>query len=328
MNRRRRRLLLAGGACLPWRAARGQAAVRNARVGFLSGDTRASIVESGRYEAFFGRLRELGWVVGRNLVIEGRFGEGRAERLPALAAELAVLKVDLVMAQGGNSARAMQKASATIPVVFHASDPVGSGLVVSLGRPGGNLTGVSLAILDVGQKYVEFLKVALPKLTQIGMFVGAENPALPALARDVEQSAQRVGLRLRQVQVRQPDDIAVAFTTLASDRVEAVIIPADTFYFAQRRQIAALALKHRVATIFPYSPPVEAGGLMSYGAPYLADYRRAAEYADKILKGAKPANLPVEQPMRWEFVINRKTAQALGIALSGELLLRADRVIE
>lgn len=239
MNKiQRRRILIAAGALLIAPLAKAQpatkAAVRNARVGFLSGDTRASIVESGRYEAFFGRLRELGWVEGRNLVIEGRFGEGRAERLPALAAELAVLKVDLVMAQGANSARAMQKASATIPVVFHAGDAVGSGLVVSLGRPGGNLTGVSMAILDVGQKYVEFLKVALPKLTQIGMFVGAENPALQALARDVEQSARRVGVRLRQVQVSQPDDIAAAFTALAGDGVKAVIIPADTFYFTQR----------------------------------------------------------------------------------------------
>ena len=141
--------------------------------------------------------------------------------------------------------------------------------------------------------------------------------------------ARRVGVRLRQVQVSQPDDIAAAFTALAGDGVKAVIIPADTFYFTQRRQIAALALKHRVATIFPYPPAVEAGGLMSYGAPFLADYRRAGEYADKILKGAKPANLPVEQQLRWEMAINRKAAQALGIALSSELLLlRADRVIE
>jgi len=280
-------------------------------------------------EAFRQGLRELGYAEGRNVSIEYRWAEGRAERLPALAAELVRLKVDVIVASGVE-ALAVKRATTSIPIVMPvSSDPVRLGLVSSLARPGGNVTGLASFFDELAGKWVELLKQVLPRISRMAVLRYPEvDPNLTQL-RASEAAARSLGVRLHVLNAGDPDDLATAFAEAGSNRAEALIVFPSAFLFAHRARVVELAARHRLPTMYGQREYVVAsGGLMSYG-PDLHDlFRRAAVYVDKILKGAKPADLPVEQPTKFELVINLKTARALGLTIPRSLLLRADDVIE
>lgn len=299
------------------------------RIGYLDFASRLSTADSGRYGALIEGLRERGYVEGKNFVLEARYADGNADRLDGLAAELVRQKVDLILSQGTPASQAAQRATATIPIIVTATnDPVGDGFAASLARPGGNMTGMSTGNEDSVQKLVELLIVAVPKLKRIAVLTNPANSALPPLLLRVQAAARQTGKQVLPLSVRTPIEIERGFATMARERIDAVIIFADGFLFSQRTQIAGLALKHRLPSIYPQSQYAEAGGLMSYGADFADNFRRAAIFVDKILKGAKPGDIPFELPTRYYFVINRKTANALGMKLNNELLARADKVIE
>jgi putative ABC transport system substrate-binding protein len=298
------------------------------RVGYLDLGSRKSMVDSGRLAALIEGLREHGYAEGKNLVLEARYADGNAERLDGFAAELARQKVDLILSTGNPASRAARRATATIPIVVTVTtDPVGEGFAASLARPGGNITGMSSGFEDTVQKMVELLILAVPKLKRIAVI---QNPAssvhAPMLSR-VEAAAKQTGNQVLPMSVRTPIEIERGFATMARERIDAVIILPDAFLLQQRTQIAGLALKHRLPSINPFTAYAESGGLMSYGVDLTDNFRRAAIFVDKIFKGAKPGEMPFEQPTRYYFVINRKTADALGIKLTDKLLL-ADKVIE
>ena len=274
-------------------------------------------------------MRELGYVEGKNLVMEGRFADGKSDRLSSLAAELVMLKVDVIVVAGSDAGRAAQRATTTIPIVLGtAADPIGAGLAASLARPGGNVTGLSLIATDLGPKHLEILVTAFPKLSRVAVLLNPNNSAHPALLQSVLAAAQKVNVTIVSVDARTPDDLEQGFATMNRERAGAVMVSIDIFLASQARNIAELAVKHQLPSIFGYREPVAAGGLMSYGHNLSEFYRYAATYVDKILKGAKPSELPIEQPTKFELVINRKTANALGITMPKDLLLRADEVIE
>ena len=274
-------------------------------------------------------MRELGYVEGRNFVIEWRFADGKYERLASLAAELVRMKVDIIVTGGTAANRAAQQATTTIPIVNAAMiDPVGNGFAASLARPGGNITGLSLATTDVSPKHFELLKIMLPKVTRVAALENPGNPGHPAILKSLQTNAGQVGVKLLPVDARTAEEIERGFAMMKREKAEAVIVAVDAFFIGQRQQLAELALKHRLPSIFSVAEHAEAGGLMSYGQDLADFYRRAAAYVDKIFKGAKPGGLPIEQPATFTLVINRKTAKALGLTISRELLLRADRVIE
>ena len=299
------------------------------RIGFLAPRSRPTSAEPDVYSAFPQGMRELGYVEGKNFIIEWRFADGNFERLPGLAAELVLMKVDVIVAAGTVATQVAQRATTTIPIVIAASlDPVGSGFVKSLTRPGGNITGLSLATSDFSPKHLELLMTAVPKLSRVAVLVNPDNSAHPAVLKSVQAAAQKLGVQVLPVNARTPEDIERGFAMMKRERAEAVIVAADAFFVLQWRQIAELALRHRLASMATNRQHAEAGGLMSYGQNVADFYRRAATFVDKILKGAKPGELPIEQPAIFELVINRKTAKALGISLPQELLLRADKVIE
>ena len=302
---------------------------RMRRIGFLVPAGRPASLDSHFYGGFARGMRELGYVEGRNIAIEWRFADGNYQRLPDLAAELVRMNVDVIMIAGSAATRAAQQATATIPIVCATmSDPVGNGFAKSLIRPGGNITGLSLTTTDMSPKHIELLKLMLPKLTQLAVLVNLGNPAHPATLKSIEASAKKLGVRVRSLDARNPDGIAGNFAIMKRERAEAVIVAVDAFFLGQRQQIADLALKDRLPSMFSAQEHVEAGGLMSYGQNLADMYRRAAGYVDKILKGAKPGDLPIEQPAVFSLAINRKTAKALGLAIPNELLVRADNVIE
>ena len=239
------------------------------------------------------------------------------------------LKVDLLVTGGIAANRALQQATSTIPIVNATmSEPVANGLVASLTRPGGNITGLSLTTTDMSPKHLELLKIMLPKLSRLAMLVNLGNPAHTATAKSIETNAKKLGVRVLQLDARNPDGIQRNFAIMKQERADAVIVLVDAFFLGQRQQFAELALKNRLPSIFSAQEHVEAGGLMSYGQSLTDLYRRAAGYADKIFKGAKPADMPIEQPAVFSLAINRKTAKALGLTIPQELLLRADKVIE
>ena len=302
-----------------------QQAARIPRIGILLGASASSV--STRVEAFRQRLRELGYVEGRNIVIEYRYAEGKRERLPDLAAELVRLKVDVIVTYGAGILAA-KKASATIPIVFGAHpDPVGSGLVSSLARPGGNITGLSLMAPDLDGKRLELLKEAFPKVARVaflwqpGVTGGNLNPT------DMEAAAKALGLKLQSLEVRGLDDFDSAFARAKKERAQALIATVGSVIATQQRQVLDFAAKNRLPAMYPTSEFVEAGGLMSYGPSQTDQWRRAADFVDKILKGTKPADLPVEQPMKFEFVINLKSAKQIGVTVPPNVLVRSDRVI-
>ena len=298
------------------------------RVGYLDLGSRLSVVEAGRHAALLDGLRERGYVEGKNLVLEGRYADGNADRMDGLAAELVRQNVDLIVSTGVASLAA-KRATATIPIVVTLmTDPVGEGLAASLARPGGNITGMTTGNDDTAQKLVELLLVAAPKIKSIAVISNAAVSTHPQLVQRVQAAAKQAGKPIVPIGVRTPQDIERGFARIAREHADAVIILADSFLLSQRAQIAALALKQRLPSIYPQQQYPESGGLLSYGGNFNDNFSRVGIFVDKILKGAKPGDIPFEQPTRYYLVINRKTANALGIKIHGELLARADKVIE
>jgi putative ABC transport system substrate-binding protein len=331
MNQRRK-LLAALGLCAlaaPLSAfAQQPGKVR--RIGFLAARLRSTASSPDvYYDAFVQGMRELGYVEGKNLVIEWRYAEQKYERLPALAAELVRLNVEVIVTHGSPATQAAQRASASIPIVTAAViDPVGSGFAASLARPGGNITGLSLITIDASPKQMELLKLMLPALSRVAVLVDSGNSGHPGILKSLQAAARQVGAKVLPVDARSPEEIERGFAAVKRDRADAVIILVDSFFVGQRRQVAEHAARNRLPSMFSFREDVAAGGLMSYGQNLADYYRQAAAYVDKILKGARPGELPIEQPVRFHLAVNRKTAKALGLAIPQELLLRADEVIE
>jgi len=330
MDRRTFLGTLAGGLLVAPLAAQAQEAARIARIGFLSLN-----VAPNRHlgESFRQGLRDLGYVEGRNVVIEYRDAEGKPERLPDLAAELVALKVDVIVTGGGTpTAMAAKQATSTLPIVFtSAPDPVTDGLVTSLGRPGGNVTGSSNLNPALVGKSLEQLKQAVPRVSQVALLL--QPGAVPErtekdMLKGAEVAARALGVRLQLVEARGPADFKRAFSDMTGARAGALTVLPGAMFFSERRRLVDLAATNRLPVVYPQREFVDAGGLMSYGTNLADLFRRAATYVDKILKGAKPADLPVEQPTKFDLVINLKTAKALGLTLPPSLLQRADQVIE
>jgi putative ABC transport system substrate-binding protein len=304
-----------------------QQPLRVARIGYLESGSAASATPY--VEAFRRGLRDLGWVEGQNIAIELRYAEGKFDRLPELAAELVRLKVDLIFASTTPAALAAKQATTTIPIVIgFVADPVGSGLVASLARPGGNITGWTHLGLELRGKNLQLLKQAVPGAARIGALWNPANPVHVASLKPLEAAALTLKVQLHLVGVQDPKELERAFSALARKRVEALTVLPDGMFLAQGDLIIALAARHRLATIYGIRELAEAGGLMAYGASLSDMYRHGASFVDRILKGAKPADLPVEQPTKFELVINLKTAKALGLTIPPSVLVRADRVIE
>ena len=296
------------------------------RIGFLDASTASGIAVL--VDAFRQELRKLGWIEGKNITIEYRFAEQNSERIPELAADLVRLKVDLIVVTGTPLALAAKKATTTIPIVITtAGDPVGAGLVASLAQPGGNVTGFSTLGTELNTKRLEVLKDAVPKLARVGLLRLPEQSASLQM-KDLRPAALVLRVKLEEIET-QPDakSLESTFKTAKQKQVGAIMTTANPRFFAERKRIVELAGKYRLPAIYPQDEFVEAGGLMSYGVDYDDLYRRAAVYVDKILKGAKPADLPVQQPTKFEFVINLNAAKQIGLTLSPEFLSRANRVI-
>jgi ABC-type uncharacterized transport system substrate-binding protein len=299
------------------------------RIGLLSGLSPSSAPNS-RVEAFRQGLRELGYVEGQNLVIEARYAEGRAERLPDLAAELVRLPVEVIVAAALEPIRAAQHATRTIPIVMAASpDPVGNGFVASLAHPGGNITGLATLAEELPGKRLELLKEIVPSSARIAVLANPSDPTYAPKMHNLTGAAQALGLHLHIVEVRQADELDTAFAALPQARADALLVVEDGVVISSSLsgRMVDLAATSRLPAMYSGKFFVEAGGLMSYGASTPDIWRRAATYVDKILKGAKPADLPIEQPIKFEFVINLKTAQALGLTIPPTLLIQADEVM-
>jgi putative ABC transport system substrate-binding protein len=332
LSRRAFLTMIAGGLLAGPLDTEAQQADRIARIGLLTLNLAAP-ANPRVLESFLQGLRALGYVDGRNVRIEHRSADGKPERFPALAAELAALKVDIIVTAGGSlAALAAKRATTAIPIVFHAvGDPVEEGLVNSLARPGGNLTGLAVASPELVNKSLELLGQAVPGVSRVALLLKPD--AVPERVKNARLkaaniSARALGMRLQVVEARGPEDFDRAFSDMTRTRAEALSVMGTPVFDSQRQRLVTLAARNRLPTVYSFSTYVEAGGLMSYG-PDIADLaRRAATYVDKILKGAKPGDLPVEQPTKFELVINLKTAKALGLTVSPALLQRADQVIE
>ena len=330
MNRRRKLVIaLSAGAFAAPFCSLAQQQGKVWRIGYLDFGSQRATVDSGRYGELMEGLRERGFVEGRNFVLEARYAEGDADRLNGFAAELVQQKVDLILSTGGPASLAAKRATTAIPIVVTvATDPVGEGFAASLARPGGNITGMATGVEDTVLKLVELLMLVTPKLKRIAVITNpASRPHAPLLLR-IQTVARQAGKQVLSVSVRTPNEIERGFATMAREGADAVIIFADSFLFSQRARIAGLALKLRLPSINALTGYAEAGGLMSYGLDVNDNFRRVGVFVEKILKGAKPGDIPFEQPTRYYLVINRKTATALGVKISGELLTRADKVIE
>jgi putative ABC transport system substrate-binding protein len=324
---RRSFLALASGLLAVPLAAGAQHARKTYRIGML--ETRSAILNAANVDAFRQGMRERGYKQGQNLEIVYRSSDGRDERFPTLAGELVRLKVDLILTRGTPAALAAKDATGSIPVVMAASgDPVGSRIVASLARPGGNVTGLSSGITESFPKRVELLAELLPGLRRIVAILNMGNPVVPPQWDVVEASARSLGVEPHLLDVRRPEDLQGAFDEAAKWRAEALVVGLDGVTQANLRSIAELAAKQRLPSIYPAKDYAKLGGLMTYGSSDFDMYRRAAGFVDKILKGARPADLPVEQPTEWEFVINLKTAKILGLTIPPSLLARADQLIE
>jgi putative tryptophan/tyrosine transport system substrate-binding protein len=294
------------------------------RIGFLSGGSPSTNAR----EVFRQGLRELGYVEGKNIFIDWRFAEGKLNRLPALAAEIVRLKVDVIVTLGGRGTRAAKEATKTIPIVMaQVPDPVGDGFVASLARPGGNITGLSALGPELSGKRLELLKEAVPKLSRVAVLGTSTSPGNAQQLREVELAARALKVKLQFQDVLDPKDIETAFRTANKGRVEGVLVLSASVFVSRQTQVLDLAQKSRLPAIYYRPDFVEAGGLMSYGVQVNDLYRRAATYVDKILKGTKPADLPVEQPTKFEFVINLKAAKQIGLTIPPNVLARADKVI-
>jgi putative ABC transport system substrate-binding protein len=314
-------LLLA--LCVP---AGAQQPAKVPRIGYLSGSGPSVLAD--RIEAFRQGLRELGYVEGKNLVIEWRFAEGKIDRLPELAAELVRLKVDVIVSPGPLVTRPLKEATSTVPIVMaQDTDPVGSGFIASLARPGGNITGLATLAPEVGGKQLELLKEIAPKISRVAVIGNSTIQGDAQALRETVLAAGSLDVYLRYLDVLDPKDIETAFRTAAKGRADALLLLGNPILNAHRKQIVELAVKHRLPATYTRPEYIEAGGLMYYGTNYNELFRRAATYVDKILKGAKPAELPVEQPKKFELVINLKAAKQIGLTVPTNVLARADRVI-
>ena len=298
------------------------------RIGFLAAATPATAAHL--LEAFKQGLHEHGYVEGKNTVLELRFGEGKAEQFPILAAELVRLKVDVIVALTNPVIDAVRQATQTIPIIMPAaSDPVGAGFVASLARPGGNITGLTGYSPELNGKRLELLKEAFPKLSRVALLLSPNFPGSTLDLKETESAARALGLRMQPLEVRDDSDIDRSFKAMIKERADALtMFPGHPVLFVNRKKIVELAANHRLPTMYSLIEFVEAGGLMFYGPDLLVGYRRAADYVDKILKGAKPAELPVEQPTKFDLVINLKTANQIGLTIPPNVLARADRVIK
>ncbi len=306
---------------------RAQQPTKVARIGFLGATSPSAI--SGRLDAFRQGLRELGYVEGKNILIEYRYAEAKLDRLPALAAELVRLKVDVMVLAGPAAIRPAKEATNTIPIVMaNDADPVGSGVIASLARPGGNITGLSNLAPEIGGKRLELLKEIVPSLGRVAVLGTSTTTGTAQVLKEMELAAGVFKLHLQYLDVPGPKDIETAFREARKGSADAVLVLQGGVFNLQRKQIAALAVKSRLPAIYHAPEYVEDGGLMSYGVSVTDLYRRAATYVDKILKGAKPADLPVEQPKKFEFIINLKAAKQIGLTIPPNVLVRADKVIK
>jgi putative ABC transport system substrate-binding protein len=325
MMNRRDLLLMLGAAMTAARTLRAQQKVMPV-IGWLSG---VSPGPSAHYVAAFHQgLSETGYVEGQNVVSEYRWAEGRYDRLPALADDLVRSKVDVIAAIGSPSARMAKSATSMIPIIFGGADPVGEGLVASLARPGGNLTGFSIMAPDLEPKQLELLSELVPQAGVIGLLVNPKNPNTERMIRDVQDAARAKGVQLQIVNAGAEGEIDAALTSLTELHAGALLVSPDALYNSHRDQVVALASRHAVPAIYPWREAAAAGGLISYGASYTAINREIGIYVGRILKGEKPADLPVQQPTTFDLVVNLKTAKALGLTVPPSILARADEVIE
>ena len=326
-----RRTFLAGtGAVLlaSPRASEAQLAGKVPRIGYLRSTSPSD--RPPLLDAFRQGLRELGWVEGRNIVIDYRYAEGRFDRLPDLAAELVRLKVDIIVASPTPAAAAAKNATQTIPIVMIAvTDPVGLGLIASLARPGGNVTGLSYSVgPEIIGKQLELLKETVPKVRRVAILSNPANPSQPLSIRELKVAARSLGVQLQLLEAQGPNEFDGAFAAMATERVGALVVMSDSMLNSHRTRLADLAARSRLPAAYGLRENVEAGGLVSYGPSVRDLFRRSATYVDKILKGAKPADLPVERPTKFDLVINLKTVKALGLTIPQSLLGRADEVIQ
>ena len=324
--KRREFITLLGGAAAAWPlTARAQQPAMPV-IGFMGSGSAAA--QSHLTAAFLQRLRELGWTEGRNLRIEYRWGEGRNERFAEIAAEFVRLKVDLILTHNTPPTLAAKQATSVLPIVFAtAGDPVGTGIVASLARPGGNITGLSGQAADTAGKRVELLRDLIPDLRRLAIFLADDSPITALEADEVQGAARAFALETATFEIRRAEDIAAAFEALQG-RAQALYVPADPIFFVNRIRINIFALTARLPTMYTVREPVEIGGLISYGANWPNMWSRAADVVDKVLRGAKPADIPVEQPTKFDLVINLTTAKALGLTIPEKVLALADEVIE
>jgi putative ABC transport system substrate-binding protein len=319
-------VVLTLGLTLAPLAAEAQQAGKIWRIGILSGASPAS---QGNLAALLQGLREAGLVEGRNAVFEIRYSEGRTERFPTLAAELVTLQVDVLVATGTPAAVAAKQATSTVPIVMvAASDPVGARLVASLAHPGGNITGLSLLAPELSAKRLDLLTQVVSPLTRVAVPWNLDNEGMALRFRETQTASRVLGVSIQSVGVRTPGDFDGAFATITRERPQGLLVMADTVTLGQRKRTADFAASHRIPAIYEQRDFVDVGGLMSYGIDIADHYRRAASVVDRVLKGTKPGDLPIEQPTKFELVINMKTAKAVGLTIPQTLLLRADQVIE
>ena len=326
--RRREFIRLLGGVAATWPlAARAQQPGRVYRIGVLELSPAAS--NAANFDALRKGLRELGYVEGQNLVLDYRSADGRAERFPQLAAELLRLNVDLIVTRGTPAVMAAKNATGTVPIVMAASgEPVETGVIAGLARPGGNVTGLSALSTKLVAKRLELLRETVAGIRRIALLANMGNPSVPAQWEEFKTAAPLLGFEAQLLDVRKPEDIVRAFDTAIAQRADAICVPNDTVTLTNRGQVVELAAKHRLPAMYNNREWIDAGGLMAYGVSYPDLYRRAAIFVDKIFKGATPADLAVQQPTKFELVINLKTARALGLEIPPTLLARADEVIE
>jgi putative ABC transport system substrate-binding protein len=327
MDRRQLLVVLGTGALAARLASFALAQDKVWRIGML--ETVSTTLNAANLGAFRQGLRELGYVEGRNLIIEYRSADGHAERFPDLATELVRLKVDLIVTRGTPAALAAKNATRTIPVVMaNAGDPVGSGIVATLARPGGNVTGLSSVPAELDPKRLELIRELVPGGARIAILQNMGSPNNPPQWKEIESAARVLGVQPQLLDVRKPEDLGPAFDAATRQRADGLVVGGEGLFQANRKMIAELAAKHHLPAIYRSMDYIEAGGLMAYGTNYPDLYRRAATYVDKILKGARPADLPIEQPTKFELIINLKAAKALGLTIPQPLLLRADEVIQ
>jgi putative ABC transport system substrate-binding protein len=320
-------LLLIGFVLANIHFAEAQQPTKIARIGFINASSPSAIV--ARYEAFRQGLRELGYVEGKNITIEYRYAEGKLDRLREIVAELVRLKVDLIVTAGPSATRAAKEATSIIPIVMALDyDPIGNGFVASLAKPGGNITGLSALYPEMSGKQLELLKEIVPGLSHVAVLGSSTQPGNAHAVKETELAAAGFGVKLQYLNVLVPKDIEAAFGAATKGRTEAIVVLAGPVLLSHRTQVAESAVKSRIPVTYQASEYVEAGGLMSYGVTIADLHRRAATYVDRILKGAKPGDLPVEQPTKFELIINLKAAKQIGLTIPPNVLARADKVIK